>query len=755
MAFLISPGVSINEIDLSTYVPAVATTGGVLAGPFTWGPASVKTLVDSEGTLVKTFGEPSNATADVFFTADSFLQYGNNLNVVRVLPTDARNAAVINDGVTYISITNPGAGYVHVPTLTFSSGSATATATVDGGEIVGVTITDPGSGYTVDSPPTITVAPTNGDTITILAVLTPTVGLKILNETDYLANYATGNANAGEFCAKYAGALGNGIQVAICDDATQFATWTWKLYFTSAPGTSPYVANLNGSGDQLHIVVVDNLGVISGAPGTVLETFGFVSKAVDAQNAQGASIYYPTVLDRTSNWVRWLDFPSTVSNWGTTAANTAFDDLYVAGTAATLAVLATNAGIVYTSRIAGINGNYINIQYINPGSDSAIIVAVSGSGTSGSHYLIAVTLAYATGAITSTAADVLAAINGYVSAAAIVSLAFASGGDGSDLVTAVSSTALSGGTSSVSYVRILEGGSDGGSLEDGQIMSGYDLFNVDDFSFGLILTASYDATVVEYLITEIAETRMDSVVFLSPPSDLVVNNAGNEASDLVTYRNTLPSSSYAFMTSNWLYKYDKWNDVYRYVPDNGDIAGLCVRTDQTRDPWFSPAGLNRGNIKGAINLAWNPKQAYRDVLYQSGINPVISLAGQGVVLFGDKTMLSQPSAFDRINVRRLFIVIEQAIAIAAKYVLFELNDAITRAQFVGLIDPYLRDIQGRRGLYAYQVVCDSTNNTPDMIDMNQFQGDIYLQPTKSINFIQLNFIATRTGVDFSEIIGQF
>ena len=757
MAFnLLSPGVQVSEINLSTYVPAVATTGGVIAGAFTWGPANLKMLVDSETTLIKTFGEPSNDTADVFFTADSFLQYGNNLNVVRVLPSDARNAAVINDGVTYVKITTPGVGYVHVPTLAFSTGSATATATVSGGEIVAITITASGSGYNVDSPPSIIVTPTGGDTITQLAVLTPVVGLQILNETDYLANYAAGQSNAGEFCAKYAGALGNGIQVAICDDATQFATWPWKLYFSAAPGTSTYVSNLGGTHDELHIVVIDNLGIISGIPGSVLETFGFVSKAVDAQNAQGASIYYPNVIDSTSSWIRWLDFPSTVSNWGTTAANTAYDDLYVAGTAATLAVLATGAGLVFTSRIPGVNGNYIDIKYTNPGVDSALSVAVTGAGTSGSHYLINVTLAYATSAITTIASDILTLINSTVTAASKVSVAFASGYAGADSVTAFSQTPLSGGAASVSYIRILEGGSDGTlPLSDGAVMAGYDLFNVDDFKFSLILSASYDATVVDHLVTEIAESRMDSVVFVSPPLDLVLNNAGNEAVDIVTYRNTLPDSTYAFLDGNWIYKYDKWNDVYRYVPANGDTAGLCVRTDYTRDPWFSPAGLNRGQIKGAVSLPWNPKQAYRDVLYVNGINPIVSFAGQGVVLWGDKTMTSHPSDFDRINVRRLFIVIEQAIATAAKYTLFELNDEITRAQFVGLIDPYLRDIQGRRGLYAYQVVCDSSNNTPEVIDTNGFQGDIYLQPAKSINFIQLNFIATRTGINFSEIVGQF
>jgi phage tail sheath protein FI len=209
------------------------------------------------------------------------------------------------------------------------------------------------------------------------------------------------------------------------------------------------------------------------------------------------------------------------------------------------------------------------------------------------------------------------------------------------------------------------------------------------------------------------------------------------------------------MDSGWKYQYDKFNDVYRWVPLNADIAGLCVNTDNVRDPWFSPAGLNRGQLKNVVKLAWNPRRAHRDELYKNGINPVVTLPGQGTVLFGDKTLQSKPSAFDRINVRRLFIVLEKAIATAAKYTLFEFNDEFTRAQFRNLVEPFLRDVQGRRGIYDFRVVCDTSNNTAEVIDRNEFVGDIYIKPARSINFITLNFVATRTGVDFDEIVGQF
>ena len=244
-------------------------------------------------------------------------------------------------------------------------------------------------------------------------------------------------------------------------------------------------------------------------------------------------------------------------------------------------------------------------------------------------------------------------------------------------------------------------------------------------------------------------------MFLSPRRDDVVDQAGSERANITTFRNLLTSSSYAVIDSSWKYQYDKYNDVYRYIPMNGDTAGLCVRTDTERDPWFSPAGFNRGQIKNVIKLSFNPTKAERDELYKIGVNPVVTFPGEGTILFGDKTLLAKPSAFDRINVRRLFIVLEKAIAKAAKFSLFEFNDEFTRAQFVALVEPFLRDVQGRRGIYDFRVVCDETNNTGEVIDRNEFIGDIYIKPARSINFIQLNFVAVRTGVAFDEVVGKF
>lgn len=290
-----------------------------------------------------------------------------------------------------------------------------------------------------------------------------------------------------------------------------------------------------------------------------------------------------------------------------------------------------------------------------------------------------------------------------------------------------------------------------GSASDAYLQTAYDLFaNDEQVDVNLIMTGAHSTTVGDYVIDNIAEVRKDCMVFVSPQRDSVLNNVGSEAADIVTNLGSYTRSSYAVMDSGYKYMYDRYNDTFRWVPCNGDVAGLCARTDIDADPWFSPAGYNRGAIKNAIKLAYSPNKSDRDTLYKAGVNPIVGFPGNGIVLFGDKTMLDKPSAFDRINVRRLFITLEKAIATAAKFQLFEFNDAFTRAQFKNLVEPFLRDVQARRGIYDFRVVCDDTNNTSQVVDTNSFVADIFIQPAKSINFITLSFVATRTGVSFEE-----
>ena len=301
----------------------------------------------------------------------------------------------------------------------------------------------------------------------------------------------------------------------------------------------------------------------------------------------------------------------------------------------------------------------------------------------------------------------------------------------------------------------LAGGSDDNTPTTGEILLGYDLFEDAETVDVNLLFASPDAngaeTIAEDLIS-IANARKDLVAFVSPPIEDSVGSS-DPATDVMAFANGLTSSSYAVCDSSALYVYDKYNDVYRYIGAAGHIAGLCANTDRVADAWFSPAGVNRGQLLGVTKLAYNPKKADRDTLYKGRVNPLVSFPGEGMMLFGDKTLLSRPSAFDRINVRRLFIVLEKAISTAAKAQLFEFNDEFTRAQFKNMVEPFLRDVKGRRGITDFQVVCDTSNNTGQVIDSNRFVADIFIKPARSINFITLNFIATRTGVDFSEIAG--
>jgi phage tail sheath protein FI len=457
--------------------------------------------------------------------------------------------------------------------------------------------------------------------------------ISINNQDVYEASYSSGEANVGTWAAKYPGAAGNSLRVGIADALT-FGEWSYVAQFDSAPGTSEYAANFNSTGDELHVIVVDEDGVFTGTAGTVLEKFPFVSKASDAKNSDGSSNYYKNVINTQSKYIWWMDHPASMSDWGSTAA---------------------------------VAGAFVGL---NSPENVSLTVGVDAAPAAG------------------------------------------------------------------------------------DLQAGYDLFgNKELVDVSLLLTGGHAVAVAQHVIDNIALDRLDCVVFLSPPLAAVQNNAGDEADDIVTYRSSTlnRSTSYAVMDSGWKVQYDKYNDTYINIPLNADTAGLCARTDQTNDPWWSPAGFNRGAIKNCVKLLYSPNQTDRDTLYKNGINPVVSFPGQGVVLYGDKTLLAKPSAFDRINVRRLFIVLEKAIATAAKFQLFEFNDVFTRAQFKSLVEPFLRDVRGRRGIYDFRVVCDETNNTGEVIDRNEFVADIYIKPAKSINFIYLNFIATRTSVSFEEV----
>ena len=581
MAFQLSPGVNVSEIDLTTVVPSVSTSAGAFAGRFLWGPVNKRVLIPDEITLAAQYGQPDSNTFVSFFTCASFLAYGNNLTVVRAANTNAYNA---------------------------------------------------------DSN-------------------TSSLPLQITNEDVFQASYlGQNNSNLyGPFVARYPGALGNSLTVSILDAgvlqsngaiySNNFTNWAYASQFTGSPNTSVQVSTAGGSYDELHIAVIDTGGLFSqGVKNTVLEVYPFVSKALNSIDSLGNSNYYKQVIFDNSKYIYAIDPPSyanTSATWGQSI----------------------------TTSFATIPSSFGNTYSLAAGTDAA--------------------------------------------------------------------------------------------PTDANITNAYSQFtNPDAVDISLVLSGNASTTVQQYIIDNIANSRKDCVAFISPPSSAVINQGGSESAQIATWLNDPTtglnrSTSYAVVDSGWKYMFDKYNNTYRWIPLNADIAGLCVYTDQVRDAWWSPAGFNRGNLKNVVRLAWNPNKTYRDALYSIGVNPVATFPGQGTVLYGDKTLQAKPSAFDRINVRRLFIVLEKSIAKAAKYSLFEFNDEFTRAQFVALVTPFLRDIQGRRGIYDFRVVCDTTNNTGQVIDSNQFVGDIYIKPARSINFIQLNFVAVRTGVDFTEVVGKF
>jgi len=573
MASQLSPGVQVQEKDLSAIVPSVATSAGAFAGAFQWGPVGQVTAVNSENNLVKYFGAPTDNTFTSFFTAANFLAYGNNLKLVRVVREDTAKNAIAN---------------------------ASATAVI------------------------------------------------IKNTDHYLETRSNGNYGLGEFAAKYPGDLGNSLKVSMIDantwnayNGTPANPWPYQSEFNSIPGTSTTTNSLGGTNDEMHIIVIDEDGLWTGTRNTVLEKYAFVSKGSDAKTTNGSTNYYKDVINLQSDYIWSLDHPlattGNTSGWGSTVQGRVFGNL------------STNVS-----------------------------------------------------------------------------------------------------------VSLSKGISDEQSISAGNVISAFSLFGNDElYDVNLIPLGPWgNNSSITSSVVAIAEDRKDCVVFISPAQTDVVNiSPSTQATNVVATRNTTLNinSSYAVMDSGWKYQYDRYNDKYRWVPLNGDIAGLCARTDNLADPWFSPSGFNRGQIRNAVKLAFNPTKTDRDTLYRAGVNPVVSFPGQGIVLFGDKTLQSKPSAFDRINVRRLFIVLEKAIATASKFQLFEFNDPFTRAQFRNLVEPFLRDVQGRRGITDFKVVCDETNNTGDVIDRNEFRADIFVKPARSINFISLTFVATRSGISFQEV----
>lgn len=631
MANYLSAGVYPREIDLTLLVPSVATTETAIAGQYVWGPVEKPVLMDSEEELVYTFGKPNNANADDWFTSANYLAYANNLWVVRMVDDNAANTALraVNAAANTAFLVKNDEIYEEMYSdgelkLNYNTGDWIARYPGALGNTLKVEVCDSANAFQSNLTGTVTI--TLGDTA-VAGTGTSfqsqvKVGdfLVVNNETHKVATI-TSNTALTLATRHVTGATA----------ATAVRRWEYYYEVNTAPGTSPSVASVGGSSDEMHILVIDRDGLISGQQGTVLEKYQYLSKASDGVLANGDNNFYKNVLNTKSEWVRWAGHPA-VANIGAPAKNTTF---------------------------------------------------------------------------------------------------------GGELLPKTFQ---------------LSNGRDGQNITNNERIAGYNLFkSQEDMDITFILGSAADTTLAVHIINNICEIRQDCVAFFSPPRAYVVDNKGFEAEDCITFRNTLPSTSYAAMDSNWKYQYDRYNDVYRYVPMNGDTAGIHVRSSMERDDWWAAAGLNRGQVKNVIKLAWNPRLADRDQLYKNGINPVVTFKGEGTVLFGQKTLLARPSAFDRINVRRLFIALKKSISKMARYYLFEFNDDITRRQFINTVEPYLRDIKGRRGITRYYVKCDSENNTPQVIQRNEFIGSIFVTPNYVAEFITLNFVAVGPGVEFSEV----
>jgi len=719
MPFQLSPGVAVVEKDFTSIVPAVATSTGAFAGTFQWGPVLEPVTINSENNLVSRFGKPTEDNATSFFTAANFLSYSNNLLVVRADTANHRNAVATQSGtVTRVSVGGTNSGYsstAAVPTITVGAPNlaggtqAVLTAVLSGGAISAVAVSAGGSGYSGN--PTVVITSSGGGSGATFSVTTSGGVITAITVV------TGGSGYKGTVTASFSGGGGSGasagaVTVGSSSISNVIITNPGSGY-TSAPsatlsGTATLTTNITVGGIKINNTDVYTTSYVNGA-GVVGE---FAAKY---PGALGNSITVYMADSATYNsWTYKNEFDSAP---GTSSyvenAGGSDDELHI--------LIVDTLG-----QWTGIMGATLEkFAFVSKASDSK-----KSDGTN-NYYR-----------------DVLNSRSKYVWWMDHPT----AGTNWGDAALGTSFDTLF-----TAYDVDLSGGVDDLTATDGQLMTAWNIFS-DDSQYDIsLLPVGKASSAVANSIIAMAESRADCVVFVSPENvetgDIIIG-IGSDATDQINeYRNELPSTSYAVLDSGYKYQYDRYNDKYRWVPLNGDVAGTCARTDSQQDPWFSPGGLNRGQIKNVVKLAVNPSKTDRDALYKNGVNPVVTFPGQGTVLYGDKTLLAKPSAFDRINVRRLFIILEKSIATAAKFQLFEFNDSFTRAQFRNLVEPFLRDVQGRRGITDFVVKCDDTNNTGEVIDANQFVADIFVKPNRSINFITLNFVAARSSVAFSEIGG--
>lgn len=640
MASQVSPGIIIKERDLSNAVITGAQQiTSAFASTFQKGPINEIVNISSQKQMIDVFGKPSDANAEDWYVASEFLNYGGRLAVVRAA-TSVLNATADGTGVLVRNDFDFEAG-------TGSSQTFVAKTAGTWGNSLKVVVVDRGHDQYVTFNAAFAVAPAVGSTLTFASGTESTV--VSVNGTTLVLNSVDGTLVVSGDVLEEAGAADADLTVTTTSDwYTNTAIDTTGLTLAAIgprPGTSVYASSRGIANDEVHVIVIDTTGNISGSANTIVERFTYLSKLSDGRGSEGGNTYYKEVLNEQSTFV--YTGADLAANFGDTAEEMDGDDFAIYG---------------------------------------------------------------------------------------------------------FDTTDLTGGTDDYSY-------------DNGQIGNAYDLFldteetTVDFILMGGSMALESETKAKASKVISIATSRKDCIAFVSPHKGSQVGSGGalttsQQKTNTINFFNGLTSTSYAVFDSGYKYFYDRFNDKYRYLPCNGDIAGLCVATSSALDDWYSPAGVNRGSLRNAVKLAYNPNKADRDELYQARINPIVSFPGSGVTLFGDKTALASPSAFDRINVRRLFLNVQKRAEGLAKQVLFDQNDETTRASFASALNSYMSEVQSRRGVTDFLVVCDDTNNTPDVIDRYEFVAEVYIKPTRSINYITVTLTATKTGVSFAEVVGR-
>lgn len=785
MAFQVSPGVSVSEIDLTTRVPIPSISDGAVAGPFKWGPLEEIRLVSSEQGLIDLFGKPDANTYKGFFTAANFLSYSDKLKVVRAANTEsAKNATTSGSGYlikndreyqnTYESVTTAGVDFFsRYPgeignSLKISLCQPTRAntkvvnnvVTVDANSDMILTgnfvFSGTGSIITTDddaaSAANVDIELRVGDVLffdgtSFDASSTKIIVTEIFDTNTFSVIQEDGTLGLGE----------NSIQ--------GFELIRYKRSAFSEPPRNMFgTLSYDGTGNNTIITGVNTQFELQLSVGDII-TFNDGTVAENRRRVESitnsTSIVVSTPLNRAFsgvNYYREWEFRTDFQTepitseyaYKMTSNKDVLDEVHL--------IIVDEDGLI-TGR-KDIRGDVSKTQKTVLESYPNLSVANGATQESTGETLyykdhININSQYIRWGDHNAAGDIITYTDAsdvdITTPTKVWGDTLEQGNTSARFIGPFSTNSAGTGVSSAIITSSFGGGNDGTNISDSDLITAYEFFKEPSkVDVSLILSGEASNTVANYLISDLAEYRKDCVVFISPEESDVVNVNGLETINIIARRTALPSSSYAVMDGNYKYQLDRFNSVYRYVPLNGDIAGLCAQSDNV-NPYISPAGFNRGNVK-ANRLAFEPSGLQRDALYVQNINPVVGFPGQGIVLFGDKTMLAKPSAFDRINVRRLFIILEKAIANAAQFSLFEFNDDFTRSQFVSIVEPFLREVQSRRGITDFRVVCDESNNPPSVIDRNEFRGDIFIKPNRSINFINLNFVAVASGVEFSEVV---